>query len=89
MSSWTPMVFCPSPTERRPRVRPRTCWKDYILSGLGTPQDPKEKLEKVEGNMVFILDLCPPGPNHKKSKRKWILKFNISQSSKLSKLYKV
>ena len=60
-------VFQARPTGRRPRGRPRTCWRDdfsrLALECLGVPP---EELEEVAGDRdvwVSLLKLLPPRPD--------------------------
>ena len=60
-------VFRARPTGRRPRGRPRTCWRDYVSrlvwERLGIPQ---EELDEVAGERevwASLLRLLPPQPN--------------------------
>ncbi|TWW68536.1 hypothetical protein D4764_19G0003340 [Takifugu flavidus] len=59
-------VFWTCPTGRRPRVRPRTRWRDYI-SRLAWEQlgVPPEELKEVVGERAVwasLLKLLPPRP---------------------------
>ena len=60
-------VFRARHTWRRPRGRPRTCWRDYVSQlaweRLGVPP---EELEEVSGDRdvwVSLLKLLPPRPD--------------------------
>ncbi|KAK3570072.1 hypothetical protein QTP86_010236 [Hemibagrus guttatus] len=59
-------VFRACPTGKRPRGRPRTCWRDYV-SRLAWERlrVPPEELEKVSGERevwASLLRLLPPRP---------------------------
>lgn len=50
-------VFKAGPTGRRPWGKPRACWRDYILSGLGMPRGPPGGAEKrcpEEGLLEYL-----------------------------------
>ena len=66
-------VFQARPTGRRPRVRPRTCWRDYV-SRLAWERlrVPPEELKEVAGDRdvwVSLLKLLPPRPDPRISGR--------------------
>jgi len=60
-------VFWTRPTGRRPRGRPRTCWKNYISlldwGSLGIPQEELKSVSREREVWVSLLDLLPPRPN--------------------------
>jgi len=60
-------VFQARPTGRRPRVRPRTHWRDYIsqlaFERLGIPQNELENVPGEREVWVSLLGLLPPRPN--------------------------
>ena len=60
-------VFRTRPTGRRPRGRPRICWRDYVSrlawKRLGVP---REELDEVAGERevwASLLRLLPPRPD--------------------------
>jgi len=60
--------FRARPTGRRPRGRPRTCWRDYV-SRLASGSPPEE-LEEVAGDRdVWVSLLLPPRPDPRRSGR--------------------
>ncbi|CAM4544523.1 unnamed protein product [Leuciscus chuanchicus] len=59
-------VFRARPTGKRPRGRPRTCWRDYVSrlawERLGVPPEELEEVSREREVWASLLRLLPPRP---------------------------
>ncbi|KAK3542066.1 hypothetical protein QTP86_011367 [Hemibagrus guttatus] len=59
-------VFRACPTGKRPRGRPRTCWRDYVFrlawERLGVPPEELEEVAREREVWASLLRLLPPRP---------------------------
>ncbi|KAK3507833.1 hypothetical protein QTP70_001201 [Hemibagrus guttatus] len=60
-------VFRACPTGKRPRGRPRTCWRDYVSrlawERLGVPPEELEEVSGEREDWASLLRLLPPRPS--------------------------
>ncbi len=59
-------VFWARPTGKRPRARPKTCWRDYVSQlaweRLGIPPEVQDEVSREREVWASLLRLLPPRP---------------------------